>query len=254
VSNNNRFLDKLKDFIFGPPIPVLSPNDLQHLTQLRQHLDALVQLDENLPTPDSVAQPEVDLEDLVAQVRKLGKTQFKANTLQESQLEQQQAAFDSLQKTITRQEELIAGLAQQREQAVQAAQLELLKSLLPILDSLDAAFDNGRRQILRLSMSRDARQALIAWLDGLRLARLRLLDLLAAHEITPIPTIGHPFDPHRHVAVATDTRGHTPDGIITGEDQRGYATPGQVLRFAEVVVARSPGDSPPTTQPWDADS
>jgi molecular chaperone GrpE len=240
VSNNNRFLNKLKDFIFGPPIPVLSPNDLQNLAELRQHLEALSRPEEYLPEPGRTTQPELNLEELATQVRKLGKTQFKANTLQESQLEQQQTALNSLQKTIARQEELITALTQQHEQAIRVAQLELLKSLLPILDSLDAAFDNGRRQVLRLPMSQEARQALIAWLDGLRLARLRLLDLLAGYEIKPIPTIGHPFDPHWHVAVATDTSGHAPDGIIVSEDQRGYAAPSQILRFAEVVVARSP--------------
>jgi molecular chaperone GrpE (heat shock protein) len=50
------------------------------------------------------------------------------------------------------------------------------------------------------------------------------------------------------VAVATDTGGRAPDGIIVGEDRRGYISPNQVLRFAEVIVARSPGNSsPPAT-------
>jgi molecular chaperone GrpE len=243
--SDNIFLDKLKDFIFGPPVPVLSPSDLQALAELRQHLEALSQFDGRLPAPDGAPQVGGDLENLATELRKLGKTQFKANTLQESQLKQQQTALDNLQKMAAQQEDMIAGLMKQQEQAVQAAQFELLKSLLPILDSLDAAFENGRRQVLRWPMGPEARQALIAWLDGLRLARLRLLDLLAAYEVTPTPTIGQPFDPHRHVAVATDTGGRAPDGIIVGEDRRGYISPNQVLRFAEVIVARSPGNSSP---------
>jgi molecular chaperone GrpE len=245
VSKTNGFLDKLKDFIFGPPVQVLSPNDLQALAELRQHLEALSQFNGHLPAPDGAPHAEGDQENLATELRKLGKAQFKANTLQESQLKQQQTALDNLQKIAAQQEDMIAGLMKQQEQAVQAAQFELLKSLLPILDSLDAAFENGRRQVLRWPMRPEARQALIAWLDGLRLARLRLLDLLAAYEVTPIPTIGQPFDPHRHVAVATDTGGRAPDGIIVGEDRRGYMSPNQVLRFAEVIVARSPGNASP---------
>jgi len=57
--------------------------------------------------------------------------------------------------------------------------------------------------------------------------------------VTPIPTLGQPFVPHYHVAVATDTTGHVQEGIIVGEDRRGYAAGDKVLRFAEVVVARS---------------
>jgi molecular chaperone GrpE len=245
VSNNNSFLDKLKDFIFGPPVPVLSQSDLQALAELRQHLEALSRFDGQLPAPDGALQAGGELENLGTELRKLGKAQFKANTLQESQLKQQQTALDNMQNMAAQQEDMIAGLMKQQEQAVQAAQFELLKSLLPILDSLDAAFENGRRQILRWPLEPEARQALIAWLDGLRLARLRLLDLLAAYEIRPIPTLGQPFDPHRHVAVATDTGGRAPDGIIVGEDRRGYSSPNQVLRFAEVVVARSSGSASP---------
>ena len=122
---------------------------------------------------------------------------------------------------------------------LEAAQLDWLKGLLPVLDGLDAAFDAGRRQVLQLPMSVEVRKAIIAWLDGIRLARIRLLDLLAAYKITPIPAVGQPFDPHRHVAVATDTTNRAPDGIIISQDRRGYATPDKVLRFAEVVVARS---------------
>jgi molecular chaperone GrpE len=87
-------------------------------------------------------------------------------------------------------------------------------------------------------MPADTRRAMIAWLDGVRLARMRLLDVLKVYHVTPIPTLGQAFDPHRHVAVATDTSGQAPDGTILSEDRRGYTTPDKVLRFAEVVVAR----------------
>jgi molecular chaperone GrpE len=93
--------------------------------------------------------------------------------------------------------------------------------------------------VLRLPLDGEVRQAVIAWLDGIRLARMRLLDLLAAHEVRPIPTVGQPFDPHYHIAVAIDTTGRSPDGIIISEDRPGYASPTKVLREAEVVVARS---------------
>jgi molecular chaperone GrpE len=87
-------------------------------------------------------------------------------------------------------------------------------------------------------MPGDTRQAIVAWLDGIRLARLRLLDVLKSYEVTPIPTLGQSFDPNRHVAVATDTSGRAAEGIIVAEDRRGYTTPDKVLRYAEVVVAR----------------
>jgi molecular chaperone GrpE len=252
MSQKKSLLDKVAHFIFGEPIPVLNESDLQLVRDLHQKLDmfsTVLNVSQANPLSSNgqpktfaseaeISEPD-QANDLVDQVRKLAKTQFKANALQESQLAQQQASLESLQKSLEQQEKLLLELTKQREQAATLARLELLQSVLPILDSLDAAFNAGRRQILRLAMSNEVRQAVIAWLDGLRLARMRLLDLLAAYDIHPIPTIGQPFDPRYHTAVAVDTSGQTPDGIIVSEDRPGYASPAKVLREAQVVVARS---------------
>jgi len=253
VSKKETFSEKLTNFIFGKPVH--SEPDLQTMRQLDQKLAALLNL---LDTQPASAQPANDrpvalqsdglgevtqekLDDLAEQVRKLAKTQFKTNTLQESQSAQQQELLKRLQDAAGQQDRRLVELAQQRDQAIKAAQLELLKNLLPVLDSLDAAFDHGRRQVLKLPLRATPRRAIIGWLDGVRLARMRLLDVLAAYDVTPTPTVGQPFDPHRHIATATDTSGRAPEGVIISEDRRGYATPDKVLRFAEVVVARAAG-------------
>lgn len=251
MSTNKRFIDKLNSFIFGEPIPVLSQNDLDTIQTLNAKLDDLLSLlkpqmeqQRHLPaaispesSPNGAAPAAV--EELTEQIRKLAKMQFKANALQEEQLAQQQQTIAELQKAFEQQQKQLVEMSQQQQQAIEQARLELLKTLLPIVDSLDAAFNTGRRQVLKLAMPADTRQAVVAWLDGIRLARLRLLDVLKTQQVTPIPTIGEPFDPTLHVAVATDTSGRAADGLIIGEDRRGYATPDKVLRYAEVVVAQS---------------
>ena len=248
MNNKKSFIDKLNDFIFGQPVSGLSQRDLKTLHQVDRKLDTLLQMlhsQETPPTPAD-ASPAANgrpapaaFEELAEQVRKLAKTQFKANTLQESQLAQQQEVIAGLQRSLEQQEQRLAELSQQQRQAVEQAQLDVMITLLPIIDSLESAFETGRRQVLKLPMPGATRRAIIGWLDGIRLARLRLLDTLKNYNVTPIPTLGEPFDPNRHVAVATDANGRAADGIIIGEDRRGYTTPDKVLRFAEVVVARS---------------
>jgi molecular chaperone GrpE len=247
VSKPKTFSEKLNAFFLGERIPVLSENDLDNLEHLDNKLDELLALLQTPPAPpepaplpaDGPAVPQPAVDDLSEQIRKLAKTQFKANALQETQLTQQQETIAGLRKSIEQQEQRLAELAQQQQQALKVAQQEVIQSLLPALDSLDAAFENGRRQVLKHPMPAESRQAVIAWLDGIRLARMRLLDVLKSYDVTPIPTLGQPFDPHHHMAVATDSSGRAPDGTIISEDQRGYTTPDKVLRFAEVVVAQS---------------
>lgn len=246
MSGRQTFLDKVSGLIFGETGPPPHANELAAIEQLNRKLERLLaRLDTPATQPQTpvleppASPPDGVAEELAEQVRKLAKTQFKANTLQEAQLAQQQETLAGLQKTIEQQGQQLAELRQQQQRVVEQAQLDLLIRLLPVLDSLDAAFTSGRRQVLKLAMPAETRRAVIGWLDGIRLARVRLLDLLQSYNVSPIQTVGERFDPNRHVAVATDTTGRAPDGTIVGEDRAGYATPDKILRYAEVVVAKS---------------
>lgn len=179
-----------------------------------------------------------NLGQLGEQLSKLGKVQFKANTLLEAQVEQTQETLAALQKTIARQDGLIAALSEHQREAVQAARSDLILAMLPALDGLEAALESGRRQIEQFGGTEEARATLAAWLDGLRLVRDHMLDVLTQAEVQPIPAVGHPFDPHLHVAVGVDTSGRAPAGTIVAEDRCGYRSPAGVLRYAEVVVSR----------------
>jgi molecular chaperone GrpE (heat shock protein) len=194
---------------------------------------------------------------LEEQLGKLGREQYKANTLAQAQAERLQAALESLQSATTR-------LGAVQHEAVQKARLDILKALLPVLDGLEAGLESGQRQVatlapqtsdfgFRISDSairnpqsaieggQDAQAAAIlaAWLDGQRLLRDRLLALLGEAGIQPVPTVGQPFDPYCHVAVGTIEDETLPDGQIVAEERRGYAAGDQVLRYAEVVVVRN---------------
>ncbi len=204
---------------------------------------------------------------LEEQVSKLGREQYKANTLAQAQAERLQAALESLQSATTRLEAV-------QHEAVQKARLDILKALLPVLDGLEAGLESGERQVALLTshspslagedggpdavntelvvpsplaggdgggegQDSQAAATLAAWLDGQRLLRDRLLVLLNEAGIQPVPTVGQPFDPYRHVAVGTIEDETLPDGQIVAEERRGYAAGDHVLRYAEVVVVKN---------------
>jgi len=170
---------------------------------------------------------------LEKQLGKLGREQYKANALAEAQAERLQSTLETLQAALERQQPA-------QDEAVHKARLQILEALLPVLDGLEAGLKSGGRHAYRLHRQGSPEAAtLIAWLDGQRLLRDRLLAILEAEGIRPIAAAGRPFDPYRHVAVGTVEDASLPEGRVVAEEQRGYLVGDQVLRYAQVVVVRN---------------
>ena len=218
---------------------------MSHRRQVWQTLaDLLARLEKGWPTEVPALAGE---NGLGQEIRKLGKAQFKANMMAETQADQWQQALSSIQETQAQQAHLVQTLA---DEQVSAARHELLEAIVPALDGLENAIASGQNYLEKrdlvtassLSPAQAAltspadRAALSGWLDGLRLVRDRLLVVLETGGVTPIPTVGHPFDPYLHVAVSTTSQGNGVPGTIVAEERRGYRSPAGVLRYAEVVV------------------
>jgi molecular chaperone GrpE len=211
------------------------------LAQLEKETNATLDKDDRLSAV---------LEDLKDEVRKLGKAQFKANAMVEDQSARWEQVVAEVQATRGQQAQLVEQVAGER---VAAREQELLEAFLPALDGLENAIASGRRYLAtrdraagasnitpaqKILISPADRAVLAGWLDGLRLVRERLLSILEAGGVTPIPTTGHPFDPYLHVAVGTTGKGDGSPGTIVAEERRGYRCPAGVLRYAEVIVYR----------------
>jgi len=68
---------------------------------------------------------------------------------------------------------------------------------------------------------------------------LRRVDrLLADQRIVAIEAVGRPFDPRLAAAVATVEDPAAADGIVVEEVRPGFLWHGELLRPAEVIVAR----------------
>jgi molecular chaperone GrpE len=179
-----------------------------------------------------------DVSELTQMLGKLGKVQFKANTLFEAQLEQQREALGSLRAALARQDEIISSLEKTHERDVETARYRLLLAVLPIADGLESAMNDGRQRLRALPPDSEAHPVLLSWLDGIAVIHRHILDVLSRNGVEPMQSVGGMFDPKRHVATGVDTSNMVPSGIVTAEELRGYLVGDEVLRYAEVVVSR----------------
>ena len=116
----------------------------------------------------------------------------------------------------------------QREQA-KFANENILKELLPVIDNLQRAVNFSKS-------ATDCDQLI----EGVQLTLKQFIETLSKFGIKQITSIGEPFDPSRHQAVATIPSNDQPEHTIIQEHQPGYLLHDRILRAAMVTVAAAP--------------
>ena len=107
------------------------------------------------------------------------------------------------------------------------ASIEVIKSLLPVIDSFERALQSK-------ADGADFR-------SGVELIYKQLQDVLAKLGVRPIAAKGEQFDPHVHEAIEMVETSDAADHEVLEEWQRGYKYKDRLLRPAMVKVARNPG-------------
>lgn len=118
---------------------------------------------------------------------------------------------------------------------------QLLKELLPVVDNLERA--------IKAAKNGGGGDGLV---QGVDLTLKQLTGALGKFGVQAIATVGHPFDPSGHQAVASVPSENVPEQHVVEEYQRGYRLHDRVLRAAMVTVSTgSPpneaGDATPTS-------
>ena len=103
---------------------------------------------------------------------------------------------------------------------------QLLKELLPVVDNLERA--------IKASKEDGSSEVLI---QGVELTLKQLSGALSKFGVQAIPTVGEPFDPSGHQAVASVPSEQVPSQHVVEEFQRGYRLHDRILRAAMVTVS-----------------
>ena len=112
---------------------------------------------------------------------------------------------------------------QERGEAQQYATAQLLRKILPVVDDLDRALTAAPEGL--------------PWVEGVRMIDRKLHSLLEAEGVTPIESVGQPFNPALHEAIAYENEGEGED-VVAEEFARGYRHKDKVLRHAIVRVGK----------------
>ncbi|MGH7260356.1 MAG: nucleotide exchange factor GrpE [Nitrospiraceae bacterium] len=125
----------------------------------------------------------------------------------------------------------------QNQEYVQFANESMLKELLPVVDNLERAIKHAKES--------HGQQGLI---QGVELTLKQATETLARFGVKPIASLGAPFDPAQHQAVARRESPTAKENTVIEEYQKGYLLHDRVLRAAMVVVASAQASESDTIQ------
>ena len=113
----------------------------------------------------------------------------------------------------------------ERTEFMKFAKADLIAKLLDVLDGYDRALatvpDEFKGQ---------------PWVEGMWLVERKLRAILDAEGLEPVDSIGKPFDPYEHEAVA-HVPSDKPEGTVIAEHQKAYRLHDKLIRPALVTVS-----------------
>ena len=114
----------------------------------------------------------------------------------------------------------------ERVEFARFAKADLIAKLLDVLDAYDRALATTPEDLAGSS-----------WVEGMWLIERKLRQILEAEGLTSVDSLGQPFDPYLHEAVA-HIESDAPEGTVINEHQKAYRLHDRVIRPAMVTVAK----------------
>ena len=115
----------------------------------------------------------------------------------------------------------------EHEDALRYREIDLLRDLLPVLDTVRRAIDASET-----TADVDSLRA------GFRMTAQQIEKVLDGHGCKTIETEGKPFDPTIHDAILQQVVPGVASGTIVGVASRGYRLHDRVVRPAQVIVSK----------------
>ncbi len=119
----------------------------------------------------------------------------------------------------------------ERTEFAKFAKSDLIAKLLDVLDGYDRALGTIPDELKGT-----------AWVEGMWLIERKLRAILEAEGLEGIDSIGQPFDPYKHEAVA-HVPSDKPEGTVIQEHQKAYRLHDRVIRPALVTVSSGSEDA-----------
>lgn len=134
--------------------------------------------------------------------------------------------YDKLLRLAAEFENFKKRMEREKQNALKFAEENIIRELLPSLDNLERALEQGRQS-----------QDLQGLLEGIEMTKAGLLSCLEKFGLQQLQSKGEAFDPNFHEALTMEANSEIPANHVIQEFQKGYLYKDRLLRAAKVTVS-----------------
>ena len=128
-------------------------------------------------------------------------------------------------------------VAEQKKDWAAWSELRVLEEFIPVYDNFKKAFVSVPNVVEESQTESSDGKKWLNWSQGIGYIMKQFGDILKAHQIEEIKTVGEMFDPRMHDSVGEEVS-EMPEHTIIREIDGGYIMKGKVVKVAKVIVAK----------------
>lgn len=163
---------------------------------------------------------ENDLVEKIKKAKKNAKDREKAEIKEEAPVDELAQMTETAKRAMADLQNLKRRQEEEKSYWIRMANADLMKKILPIVDNLDLA---------KKHMPEGAE----GWYKGIEMSINQMQQALQDSGLTPLETVGQPFNPDKHEAIA---QGPGNKDEVVEEFEKGYKLGDFIIRHAKVKV------------------
>jgi molecular chaperone GrpE len=149
--------------------------------------------------------------------KKLGEVEKEKNEFSDRLL-RNMAEFDNYRKRVAR----------EKEDLIKYGNEKFAFDILSVMDNFERSLEQARKS-----------QEVEPVIEGIEMIRKQFVSALEKFNVKPFESVGEPFDPERHEAMAQQEHNEYEENTVIEEYQKGYFLKEKLLRPARVIVSKS---------------
>jgi molecular chaperone GrpE len=148
--------------------------------------------------------------------------------LEKTEREKQEIS-DRLLRTMAEFENYKKRVVREKEDLIKYGTEKFACELLAVVDNFERALEQAK--------SAEEIQPVV---EGIEMILKQFVDVLEKFHVTSFDSVGEPFDPQKHEAMAQQEHNEHEENTVISEFQKGYYLRDRLLRPARVIVSKNP--------------